>query len=127
MGGHLDVFVPQQQKQQKQQQQQKRSSSSSSSSVGAPPPAPAPQPPPPRKLRVERLQLEMDTGKSTRARGATLVDFNRAGSTLIEIVTAPDLRSAEEAAAAAESFQQVLRFLAGMSAPLTRSFAFIRF
>ena len=39
------------------------------------------------------------------------MDLNRAGSTLVEIVTAPDLRGAEEAAAAAETFQQIVRFL----------------
>ena len=43
--------------------------------------------------------------------GATTVDLNRAGSTLVEIVTAPDLRGAEEAASAAETFQRVVRFL----------------
>ena len=65
-----------------------------------------------RTLRVERLQLEMDTGKSSVASdGATTVDLNRAGSTLVEIVTAPDLRGAEEAASAAETFQRVVRFL----------------
>lgn len=65
----------------------------------------------PRTLRVERLQLEMDTGKRTGSSRGTLVDLNRAGSTLVEIVTAPDLRGAEEAAAAAETFQQIVRFL----------------
>ena len=45
-----------------------------------------------------------------------MIDLNRAGSTLIEIVTHPDLRSAEEAAAAAETVQQVLRFLGVSSA-----------
>ncbi len=65
-----------------------------------------------RTLRVERLQLEMDTGKSLKASdGATTVDLNRAGSTLVEIVTAPDLRGAEEAASAAETFQKIVRFL----------------
>jgi len=68
-------------------------------------------PPPPRALRVERLQLETDTGKSSRARDATLVNLNRAGCALVEIVTAPDLRSAEEAAAAVETFQRLLRHL----------------
>ena len=77
-------------------------------------------------LRVERLQLETDTGKSLRRRSrrdddATvtcdrpteewLVDYNRAGCALVEIVTRPDLRSAEEAAAAVEAFQRIVRFL----------------
>lgn len=73
---------------------------------------------PPRTLHIERLQLEMDTGKSLHGedRSRTMIDLNRAGSTLIEIVTRPDLRSAEEAAAAVETFQQVLRFLGVSSA-----------
>ena len=73
-------------------------------------------------LRVERLQLETDTGKSLRRRFAGdgaraaatnewLVDYNRAGCALVEIVTRPDLRSAEEAAAAVEAFQRTVRFL----------------
>ena len=64
-----------------------------------------------RALNVERLQLETDTGKSTSSRDATLVNLNRAGCALVEIVTAPDLRSAEEAAAAVETFQRLLRHL----------------
>lgn len=99
LGGHLDVFVP----------RPRRSPPSSGAAAAASDASAAAATP--RKLRVERLQLEMDTGKSTRAKGSTLIDLNRAGATLIEIVTAPDLRSAEEAAAAAASFQQVLRFL----------------
>lgn len=83
------------------------------------------------RLRVERLQLETDTGASatrvTREKkgkesdeendfseGETtewLVDYNRAGCALVEIVTRPDLRSAEEAAAAVEAFQRAARFL----------------
>ena len=95
LGGVLDVFLPAP----KRTKDQKRRGVD---------PTPAP---PPRALRVERLQLETDTGKSTRSRDASLVDLNRAGCALVEIVTAPDLRSAEEAAAAVETFQRVLRHL----------------
>jgi aspartyl-tRNA(Asn)/glutamyl-tRNA(Gln) amidotransferase subunit B len=79
------------------------------------------------RLRVERLQLETDTGKSatrffpdaklaskTKKESGTrewLVDYNRAGCALVEIVTLPDLRSAEEAVAAVEAFQRAVRFL----------------
>jgi aspartyl-tRNA(Asn)/glutamyl-tRNA(Gln) amidotransferase subunit B len=79
------------------------------------------------RLRVERLQLETDTGKSatrffpdaklaskTKKKSGTrewLVDYNRAGCALVEIVTLPDLRSAEEAVAAVEAFQRAVRFL----------------
>lgn len=67
-----------------------------------------------RRLGVERIQLEMDTGKSSSSssgRDATLLDLNRAGAALVEIVTAPDLRSGEEAAAAVASLRETLRFL----------------
>ena len=58
-----------------------------------------------RRVGIERAHLEEDTGKSTHVGGGgriheagySLVDYNRAGVPLIEIVGAPDLRSAEEA------------------------------
>lgn len=59
-----------------------------------------------KTVRIERAHIEEDTGKSThvggdggRIHGAlhSLVDYNRAGIPLVEIVSAPDLRSAEEA------------------------------
>ena len=61
--------------------------------------------------RIARLQLEQDSGKSvhTLARDASVIDLNRAGVALLEIVTAPDLRSADEAAAFLRSLQGVLR------------------
>ncbi|MHB8926146.1 MAG: Asp-tRNA(Asn)/Glu-tRNA(Gln) amidotransferase subunit GatB [Bacillota bacterium] len=54
-----------------------------------------------RRVRVRRVHLEEDAGKSlhTTAGEATLVDFNRTGVPLIEIVSEPDLRSPEEARA----------------------------
>ena len=71
-----------------------------------------------RRLRIEQIQLEMDTGKSVNKTGGggggtttTTIDLNRAGCALVEIVTRPDLRGGEEAAAAAEAFQKTLRFL----------------
>ncbi len=59
-----------------------------------------------RMVRIERAHIEEDTGKSTHVGGGggrihgadhSLVDYNRAGIPLVEIVSAPDLRSAEEA------------------------------
>ncbi|MHB8946948.1 MAG: Asp-tRNA(Asn)/Glu-tRNA(Gln) amidotransferase subunit GatB, partial [Bacillota bacterium] len=54
-----------------------------------------------RRVRVRRVHLEEDAGKSlhSAADEATLVDFNRTGVPLIEIVSEPDLRSPEEARA----------------------------
>ncbi|WP_243149792.1 Asp-tRNA(Asn)/Glu-tRNA(Gln) amidotransferase subunit GatB [Thermaerobacter sp. PB12/4term] len=53
----------------------------------------------PKRIRIRRLHLEEDAGKSVHDQDATgtLLDFNRAGVPLIEIVTEPDLASPEEA------------------------------
>ena len=65
----------------------------------------------PRRLPVERVQLEMDTGKLSYGDGGGLpaVDLNRAGCALLEVVTAPALRSGAEAAAAVRALQRLLR------------------
>jgi aspartyl-tRNA(Asn)/glutamyl-tRNA(Gln) amidotransferase subunit B len=53
----------------------------------------------------------MDSGKSNHERDASLIDFNRAGSALIELVTEPDMQSAEEAGAFVRKLQHLLRHL----------------
>ncbi len=64
-------------------------------------------------VRVERLHLEQDAGKSIHDLdpNATLVDLNRAGTALMEIVSYPDMRSAEEAAAYVRKVRSILRYL----------------
>ena len=64
-----------------------------------------------RVTRIARLQLEQDSGKSvhTLAADASFVDLNRAGVALLEIVTAPDLRSADDAGAFLRALQSTLR------------------
>ncbi|KAK1218497.1 hypothetical protein PQX77_018823 [Marasmius sp. AFHP31] len=62
-------------------------------------------------VRIKQIQLEQDTGKSLfdhRTR-SSLIDLNRAGTGLLEIVTEPDLRSPEEAAEYVRSLQSLLR------------------
>ena len=105
LGGVLDVTLPAPNQRPKTKDQRRRGVEPARGGDAAA------SNPPPRALRVERLQLETDTGKSTSSRDATLVNLNRAGCALVEIVTAPDLRSAEEAAAAVETFQRLLRHL----------------
>ena len=66
--------------------------------------------------RIERIQLEQDTGKTTmmtRKDGTidSLVDFNRAGCALIEIVFHPDLRSSIQAATTVETLRNLLRHI----------------
>lgn len=50
-----------------------------------------------KAIRITRIHLEEDAGKLTHTESATLIDFNRAGIPLIEIVSEPDINSAEEA------------------------------
>ncbi|MBC7980805.1 MAG: Asp-tRNA(Asn)/Glu-tRNA(Gln) amidotransferase subunit GatB [Armatimonadetes bacterium] len=59
-------------------------------------------------VRLNRIHLEEDVAKSTHLANSTLIDFNRAGTPLMEIVTEPDLESAEEAFAYLRSLQMVL-------------------
>jgi aspartyl-tRNA(Asn)/glutamyl-tRNA(Gln) amidotransferase subunit B len=62
---------------------------------------------------IERLHLEQDAGKSLHDRHPTMsfVDLNRAGVALMEIVSKPDLRSAEEAKAFVTKLRAILRYL----------------
>ncbi|MBV8681897.1 MAG: Asp-tRNA(Asn)/Glu-tRNA(Gln) amidotransferase subunit GatB [Caulobacteraceae bacterium] len=64
-------------------------------------------------VRIERLHLEQDAGKSIHDLDpdATLVDLNRAGTALMEIVSYPDMRSSEEAAAYVKKLRSILRYL----------------
>ncbi len=65
-----------------------------------------------RRIRIRRVHMEEDTGKLThRAGGGSLVDYNRSGVPLLEIVTEPDIRSGEEARAYATRIRQILRYL----------------
>ncbi|WVW85339.1 aspartyl/glutamyl-tRNA(Asn/Gln) amidotransferase, B subunit [Kwoniella bestiolae CBS 10118] len=60
---------------------------------------------------IHQLQIEQDTAKSQTVGENTLVDLNRAGTGLMEIVTEPDMRSAEEAGAFVRKLQGLLRRL----------------
>ena len=64
-----------------------------------------------KTIRVLRVHLEEDTGKLTHINGGSLVDLNRAGVPLLEIVSEPDMRSVEEARAYAEALRDILRYL----------------
>ena len=50
-----------------------------------------------KRVRIGRMNLEEDAGKSIHETGKTLVDFNRCGVPLLEVATLPDIRSPEEA------------------------------
>jgi aspartyl-tRNA(Asn)/glutamyl-tRNA(Gln) amidotransferase subunit B len=65
-----------------------------------------------RRIRVERIHLEEDAGKSLHLQGEhSYIDYNRCGSPLIEIVTKPDIASPEEAALFMQTVQEILRYV----------------
>lgn len=65
-----------------------------------------------KRIRVRRAHLEEDTGKLTHlGDGSSLVDYNRAGVPLLEIVTEPDIFSSEEAEAYARKLRALLQYL----------------
>jgi len=64
-----------------------------------------------RDIRIHDVHLEEDAGKMIHASDVTLLDFNRAGYPLLEIVSEPDLRSGEESEAFLRDFQRLVRYL----------------
>ncbi|MBI2640093.1 MAG: Asp-tRNA(Asn)/Glu-tRNA(Gln) amidotransferase subunit GatB [Candidatus Sungbacteria bacterium] len=75
-----------------------------------------------KKIRITRVHLEEDTGRLIHdaKKDVTLVDFNRAGVPLMELVTEPDLRDGEEARLFAEELRAVLRFLEASEADMEK-------
>jgi len=64
-----------------------------------------------RKIRIRRIHLEEDTARSIHFKDKSLIDFNRAGIPLMELVTEPDIRSAKEAKKFCQELQLILRYL----------------
>jgi aspartyl-tRNA(Asn)/glutamyl-tRNA(Gln) amidotransferase subunit B len=66
-----------------------------------------------RTIGIERLHLEQDAGKSLHDQhpSKSFIDLNRAGTALMEIVSKPDMRSPEEAAAYVTKLRSILRYL----------------
>ncbi len=66
-----------------------------------------------KRIGITRIHMEEDAGKLTHdpRRGLSRVDFNRTGVPLIEIVSEPDIRSAQEAAAYLKQLRSILRYL----------------
>jgi len=64
-----------------------------------------------KRIAIRRAHMEEDTGKLTHIMGGSLVDYNRAGVPLLEIVTEPDIRSSAEAEAYARKLRAILQYL----------------
>lgn len=64
-----------------------------------------------RHVTLQKLHIEEDAGKTKNEHGRRLIDFNRCGVPLVEMVTGPDLHSAEEAAQFIIRLRQLLRWL----------------
>ena len=65
----------------------------------------------PQRVVVRRVHLEEDTAKLSHERNYALVDFNRAGVPLLEIVSEPDMRTVEAALSYATKIRAILRYL----------------
>ncbi|MBE6114873.1 MAG: Asp-tRNA(Asn)/Glu-tRNA(Gln) amidotransferase subunit GatB [Erysipelotrichaceae bacterium] len=64
-----------------------------------------------KNIRIERLHMEEDTAKQFHNDFGTMIDYNRAGTPLVEIVSCPDMRSGKEAAAYVEKLRSILYYL----------------
>ncbi len=64
-----------------------------------------------RRVGITRIHLEEDAGKNIHQKDSSLVDLNRAGVPLMEIVTEPDIRTPTEAAAFMKKLRNILRYL----------------
>ncbi len=73
-----------------------------------------------KRIGIQRTHLEEDAGKLYHEGTATRVDLNRAGVPLIEIVSEPDLRSAEEARAYGEALREILIYVGVNSGNMER-------
>lgn len=73
-----------------------------------------------RKITIHRLHLEDDAGKLSHAPHGTWCDYNRSGVPLMEIVSAPDLRSAEEASLYAKEIQKIVRAVGASEADMEK-------
>jgi aspartyl-tRNA(Asn)/glutamyl-tRNA(Gln) amidotransferase subunit B len=73
-----------------------------------------------KQVKISRVHLEEDTGKLTHRNNETLIDFNRAGVPLVEIVTEPDFDCVDTAKAFLEEVQLIIRYLGVSSADMEK-------
>jgi aspartyl-tRNA(Asn)/glutamyl-tRNA(Gln) amidotransferase subunit B len=73
-----------------------------------------------KKIGLERIHLEEDAGKLLHQNNTSLVDLNRAGTPLMEIVTKPDFRSPLEAKIFLQELQKIVRYIGASEADMER-------
>ncbi|MBC7498752.1 Asp-tRNA(Asn)/Glu-tRNA(Gln) amidotransferase subunit GatB [Candidatus Gracilibacteria bacterium] len=73
-----------------------------------------------RTFRIHHMHIENDAGKLVHAGGKTLVDYNRAGSPLMEIVTQPDFRSKADVLGYLEELQKLMRWCGASDADMEK-------
>lgn len=62
-------------------------------------------------VRLRRIHLEEDAGRLTHTKDGSLIDYNRAGVPLMELVTEPDIKDSKQATAFSKELQLILRYL----------------
>jgi aspartyl-tRNA(Asn)/glutamyl-tRNA(Gln) amidotransferase subunit B len=73
-----------------------------------------------KNIGVTRLHLENDAGKLTHTAGGSLVDYNRSGTPLVEIVSEPDMRTREEVSLYARQIQKIMRYVGTSDADMEK-------
>ena len=73
-----------------------------------------------KSFRINRIHVENDAGKLTHVPGASLVDLNRAGTPLMEIVTEPDFRSIEDVSSFFKELQKILKYIGTSDADMEK-------
>lgn len=73
-----------------------------------------------KRFNIRRIHIEADAGGSKHSLTKSLVDFNRAGSPLMEIVTEPDFRSKEDVLEYLRELQKIMRFVGASDADMEK-------
>ena len=73
-----------------------------------------------KEIGVTRLHLENDAGKLTHTSGGSLVDYNRSGTPLVEIVSEPDMSTREEVSLYARQIQKIMRYVGTSDADMEK-------
>lgn len=73
-----------------------------------------------KKIRIRRVHMEEDTGKLTHSEGSSLIDFNRSGVPLVEIVTEPDFENEFQVVQYLQKLQKIVRYLGVSNADMEK-------